>query len=171
MVQCVILQCNPQNKKYIICILIENLENSEIKNFFENLKLFECEDISWSRWDIVQWKRRRRMSDEFTRKIKNIDDIEEVKRTVLQQHEYTLGINETSNNSTNMIEVFKQLWPISAWRRYGLFTDDYLRMVNPHWLRFPPPYPITQYTLGAVYIVITSIGSFGNVLVMIMYFR
>ncbi|GBP59478.1 hypothetical protein EVAR_35427_1 [Eumeta japonica] len=71
----------------------------------------------------------------------------------------------------NLLERFKSMWPVQSWSRYGLFSEDYLLMVNRHWLQFPPPPRWVSYTMGAVYVGFTVVGCSGNAVVLLMYFR
>lgn len=70
-----------------------------------------------------------------------------------------------------LIELFKESWPVQTWYRYGLFTDDYLDILNEHWLQFPPPSKDVHYALGGFYILFVTAGVLGNILVLFMYIR
>nr|BAQ54849.1 opsin, rhodopsin-7 like [Anax parthenope] len=66
---------------------------------------------------------------------------------------------------------FESRWPTSLWRNHGLYTDDYILLINPHWLGFPPPRPISHYILAVLYAIVMIIGVSGNFLVIFMFCR
>lgn len=72
---------------------------------------------------------------------------------------------------TYLIEKFKMSWPIWRWREYGFFTDDYLDVINEHWLQFPPPGETWQRALASLYVLICAVGGWGNIVVLLMYFK
>lgn len=132
---------------------------------------FKCHEYYlWHRMDLRQWQRRRRMSNFLMRKLND----KTVNGSVgeLKAHKQILDVYSATYVTRDiLIEKFKERWPIDKWRRYGLFTDDYLMMINPHWLQFPPPYPVIHYIFGSFYMVMLCIGCFGNILVLFMYCR
>ncbi|CAG4919330.1 unnamed protein product [Colias eurytheme] len=83
--------------------------------------------------------------------------------------------NRTESNSTlrhrKLLESFKIRWPVSRWREFKYFTDDYLDLINEHWLQFSPPYEGVQKFLGAVYVLFSTVGCWGNIMVLLMYFK
>lgn len=81
--------------------------------------------------------------------------------------------SNSSNDSVtaNLVERFKQNYPIQLWEYYGLFRDDFILKINVHWLQFPPPSEQTHYFLAALYIIIMTLGMFGNALVIFMIGR
>lgn len=80
-------------------------------------------------------------------------------------------VTDFSSNHSVLVARFKESWPIQRWRYYGLFTDDYLDILNEHWLQFPPPSEAGQRALGGFYIIFVTVGLCGNLVVIIMYFR
>lgn len=70
-----------------------------------------------------------------------------------------------------LIQRFKKLWPIATWKQFGYFTEDYLDLINKHWLQFPPPSEAAQKSLGAFYIIFATAGCWGNVMVILMYLK
>lgn len=70
-----------------------------------------------------------------------------------------------------LVHNFTRVWPVARWRAGGYFDDDYLELINEHWLRFPPPPDWLQKTLGSVYLLFSCVGCWGNVIVLFMYFR
>lgn len=70
-----------------------------------------------------------------------------------------------------LVRNFTRTWPVARWRAGGYFDDDYLELINEHWLRFPPPPDWLQKTLGSVYLLFSCVGCWGNVIVLFMYFR
>ncbi|XP_041971319.1 opsin Rh3-like isoform X2 [Aricia agestis] len=85
------------------------------------------------------------------------------------------GKNETiDTNKTRkeeLVERFRRLWHIDAWQELGYFSDDYLYLINEHWLQFPPPSEKYQRFLGGIYIFFSTVGCWGNVIVLMMYLR
>lgn len=77
-------------------------------------------------------------------------------------------INDTDSK---IVEMFKQNYPIKLWKQYGLFKEDFITKINVHWLKFPPPSEKTHYFLAALYIVIMTLGMFGNAMVVFMISR
>lgn len=148
-----------------------------------DLKPFMCNyEILWQRLDhLKQWKRRRRdymfapiiwyKTDRLRSKRRAVDVNEKVGPYDVFLGLSTVGVEAAVAEELELIERFKERWPVDLWRQYGLFTDDYLRMINQHWLRFPPPAPFAQYALGSLYILMMIVGCTGNALVLVMYFR
>lgn len=86
------------------------------------------------------------------------------------------NISEFSNSSgidkhSLLVANFKRLWPVGRWREYGIFSEDYLDLINEHWLRFPPPSESLQKFLGGLYLVFSTVGCWGNITVLFMYFK
>lgn len=79
--------------------------------------------------------------------------------------------NDTLYSRQALVEKFKSIWPVSNWRKYGYFTDDYLFLINEHWLQFPPPDATAQKILGSIYILFATAGCWGNIMVLFMYFK
>lgn len=145
------------------------------------LKPFKChDDFLWRIWDdLKQWKRRRRSSDHFKKKLNNESVSFKVTDGVvsdLASYQNSLDIVETTTMSVSdsklaLVAKFMERWPVEKWRSIGLFTDDYLLLINSHWLEFPPPDSWIQYTFGSTYVLLAGTGAFGNVLVLLMYMR
>ncbi|KAL4721678.1 hypothetical protein ACJJTC_002200 [Scirpophaga incertulas] len=70
-----------------------------------------------------------------------------------------------------LVANFKRLWPVERWSENGFFHEDYLNLINEHWLQFPPPSKSLQITLGGLYLIFATIGCWGNAVVLFMYFR
>lgn len=87
--------------------------------------------------------------------------------TSLNESEAT-NDNETFNA---LLEQFKRMYPISLWKENGWFKEDYLYIINAHWLQFPPPSKASHYTLAVVYIFVLTAGMSGNALVIFMFFK
>ncbi|KAJ9583110.1 hypothetical protein L9F63_022553, partial [Diploptera punctata] len=83
------------------------------------------------------------------------------------------GWNFTLENFTlsDMIENFKRMYPVALWESEGLFTEQFLLSINPHWLQFSPPPTVNHYILAALYCVILVVGIIGNALVIFMFVR
>lgn len=77
----------------------------------------------------------------------------------------------SSIKKRDLIRRFKEMWPVAHWCDLGFFTDDYLLLINEHWMQFPPPNEIVQKFLGSIYIIFATAGCWGNVIVLFMYFR
>lgn len=78
---------------------------------------------------------------------------------------------ECDGNTTTILEEFKKNYPIQLWRKYGLFKEEFLTRINPHWLKFLPPYPSSHYILATLYIFIAIFGLSGNAFVIFMFIR
>lgn len=78
---------------------------------------------------------------------------------------------EIAKKRLEMLTTFKSQWPVERWLQYGLFTDDYLNLINDHWLQFPPPSETLQKTLGGFYLLFATVGCWGNIIVLFMYFK
>lgn len=81
---------------------------------------------------------------------------------------------QNSNNSCsveNLIESFKQSYPVELWKELGLFEEDYINNINIHWLTFPPPKKSNHYILAVMYAIIMVVGMTGNVLVIALFVR
>ncbi|XP_028030977.1 opsin, ultraviolet-sensitive-like [Bombyx mandarina] len=129
------------------------------------------DDETLTKGDLKLWKRRRRMSEILDRRSNVSGEVKETRLPIkYSKYEVNELVSSEANNEV-LIKKFKELWPVNLWRRFGLFTDDYLHLVNPYWLSFAPPHPLLHYGLGAFYIMMTTVGSTGNALVMFMYFR
>lgn len=70
-----------------------------------------------------------------------------------------------------LLTNFKRMWPVSQWKKWGFFSDDYLELINDHWLQFPPPSEFTQKALGGFYVLFSTVGCWGNIIVLLMYLR
>nr|BAQ54908.1 opsin, rhodopsin-7 like [Ischnura asiatica] len=68
-------------------------------------------------------------------------------------------------------ELFKSRWPTQLWKDHGTYTDEYLLLINPHWLQFPPPSQISYYVLAVLYTILMTLGVSGNCLVIFMFCR
>lgn len=81
--------------------------------------------------------------------------------------------NVANDNETFMalVEQFKRMYPISLWKENGWFQEDYLYIINAHWLQFPPPSKASHYTLAVVYVFVLTAGISGNALVIFMFFK
>lgn len=105
-----------------------------------------------------------------------------VKREATQMNNTSLDFqskNESNlygnkNNTSDIIKLiarFKQEWPVEYWLKLGYFEENYLYLINEHWLHFPPPDPVVHRILGSIYIFFSTIGSWGNIIVLTMYLR
>lgn len=159
---------NSQQNKNVFNVSVRSARDIALRSVFNP---FKCqEEFLWHRLDLRQWKRRRRMSTYGTRKlnVKTVNSSE----AELKSHMQNLDVYSATYVTRDiLIEKFKEQWPIEKWHRYGLFHDDYLVMINPHWLQYPPPSALINYTLGSFYMVMLCIGCFGNILVLFMYCR
>lgn len=160
----------------IFCVDVDNsIQNDLLKNVINVsdivvkpacLNPLKChEELLWHRLDIRQWKRRRRTL-EFLKETNIIHLEGEIESRMEVSH-----TNPPVSVQDRLLIKFKETWPVNEWRRYGWFDDNYLLMINRHWVQFAPPDPRVYYALGSFYTVMFSIGSFGNILVLYMYFR
>ncbi|KAM3967348.1 opsin Rh3 [Aphomia sociella] len=81
------------------------------------------------------------------------------------------GNDSNIDNRTLLVANFKRAWPVGKWREYGYFSDDFLDLINEHWLHFPPPPETLQRILGGFYLVFSTAGCWGNVVVLFMYIK
>ncbi|XP_049869911.1 opsin, ultraviolet-sensitive-like [Pectinophora gossypiella] len=174
-VQCINVKTYLENNT-VTNTSIQNFEKSAVQTV--NLKPFKCQtDFIWRRLDnLKQWKRRRRLRNlplsttserrSFRVKRRALALVDEVPRVV-----YNRAIGAKERELEKLLVRFKARWPVARWRWYGAFTDEYLLLINPHWLQFPPPDPAHQYALGGLYIAMMTVGCVGNALVLLMYFR
>lgn len=96
--------------------------------------------------------------------------VNDVEKTIVRRSaEGQFKFSDLSDNSS-LVKSFKQRWPVVNWRKW-LFTDDYLLLINQHWLQYPPPDPLNQYALGALYVVVMTVGCTGNAVVLLMYIK
>lgn len=114
---------------------------------------------------LKQWKKRRKCCS-FVNTRGTTDKLI-LKRSAGETVE--IEISELSENSS-LVKSFKQRWPVTNWRKW-LFTDDYLLLINRHWLQFSPPDPLSQYALGALYVFMAIVGCAGNAIVLLMYIK
>lgn len=85
-----------------------------------------------------------------------------------------LDANTSANNiSTDrmLMAKFKLLWPLERWKQYGYFDEDYLELINVYWLQFSPPPELVQKVLGGVYVIFSTGGCLGNLIVLFMYVK
>ncbi|VVD02888.1 unnamed protein product [Leptidea sinapis] len=98
----------------------------------------------------------------FRRQKRNASDIEFNKSDVVE-------VNLTKQ--MRLIEIFKKRWPVMKWKYYGYYSDEFLEMINEHWLGFPPPDATVQRIMASFYIVFGTLGCWGNAVVLFMYFN
>ncbi|KAB0801817.1 hypothetical protein PPYR_04003 [Photinus pyralis] len=77
----------------------------------------------------------------------------------------------TPNDTSNIFAVFIEKYPISSWKKYGFFDENYIKSINVHWLQFLPPNQINHYALAVLYVIIMIIGLVGNILVIAIFIR
>lgn len=149
-----------------------NIKESVVSYFMSN-DSFRCHsEIMWRCFNLKMWKKRKRFTiSNLTESLLKL----RFKRAPADFNtEYMLGGDTdiiTAKPDNILVESFKRQWPLHIWRQYGLFTDDFIQHINPHWLTFPPPDPSQYYTLGGIYILMAVVGSIGNSIVILMYFR
>lgn len=177
-IKCKSVDTFPEVKSELGSAIKRNSEES-VLNYFISLDSFKCNsEILWRCFNLRMWKKRKRICDIITRCLTKSDSLR-LKREAV---EFDVGyvIRGQSSDSEGfviepeeslLVRRFKQRWPLDLWRRYGLFTDDYVEYINPHWLRFPPPDPAVYYSLGVLYILMTICGCLGNFIVVFMYIR
>ncbi|KAL4716659.1 hypothetical protein ACJJTC_008294 [Scirpophaga incertulas] len=128
---------------------------------------------------LTQWKRRRRMYYYMLKPLMKTDRLEirrkreifDITRNQIGDKEWARSALSSPQIRLSLLSKFKEQWPIDRWKKYGFYTDEYLPLINRHWLRFPPPDPAINYVLGTLYIVMMIVGCSGNALVLYMYFK
>lgn len=83
----------------------------------------------------------------------------------------TLWNVTSTENLTDLIQNFKHNWPIEEWIEHGFFSEEYIKDINVHWLKYPSPEPIHFYIFGAIYLFIAIVGIVGNILVIYLFIR
>lgn len=147
-------ECELSTREYQIQNLIRNENN--VKNVF---KLWKCEG------SIVLGREKR-----STNTTAVVETVYRIANSV--EPNLTNSANSsTENKHALLIASFKRIWPVSEWEEYGFFTEDYLDLINEHWLRFPPPSETFQKSLGGFYVLFTTVGCWGNIIVLLMYLR
>ncbi|CAF4815660.1 unnamed protein product [Pieris macdunnoughi] len=92
-------------------------------------------------------------------------------KNLIWKREVTENNTELNLKHHKLLESFKNRWPVEKWRKFQYFTDDYLDLINEHWLQFSPPNEALQKILGGVYVLFSTVGCWGNVMVLLMYLR
>lgn len=146
----------------ITTVILDTLCSAEITNILP----YSRPDITLSFYvDIISLNRVRRddfevnNTKETTDKLTDLDGMRNISRS-----------NETERHN-RLIAKFKATWPLWIWREYGYFTDDYLDVINEHWLQFAPPGAAWQRTLASMYVLFCTVGGWGNIIVLLMYFK
>lgn len=164
------------------CINVDNFNTNENNEFvksvdnandtvLEYMSSYKCrKKLLWHRLDLRLWKRRRRMSSYLSEQL-NAKTAFNLVEELTSQSQVKDTISTARSEQLQILKKFKELWPVGLWLKYGLFTENYLSSINPHWLQFAPPDPRVQYVLASVYLIILIIGCFGNILVLCMYLR
>ncbi|XP_026755440.3 opsin Rh3-like [Galleria mellonella] len=140
------------------------IPNKLWKMNFDNLKLF---NMLLSRENYLSTHRLKRESKRNSNPNHQIVILEEIKNVT------DPGISNNSNIDKHALVVanFERVWPVGKWREYGYFTDDFLDLINEHWLHFPPPSQTLQKILGGFYLIFSTVGCWGNVIVLFMYLK
>lgn len=120
---------------------------------YKNRVLFYRKHLERNRRSVNEWS-----TETAYRDTKSNESIESTDISTVHRH-------------TLLVAKFKRLWPVNKWEQQGFFSNDYLNLINEHWLQFPPPSETLQKTLGGLYILFTTVGCWGNVIVLIMYLR
>lgn len=102
----------------------------------------------------------------LTSSVKTMSDHSEINSTLLKFINTTFDLNVSRT-----IDKFKLSWPIKQWIELGYFSEEYIKDINVHWLRYPPPDDSSFYVIGTLYTIIMSIGILGNILVMYLFVR
>ncbi|XP_046671566.1 uncharacterized protein LOC124361549 [Homalodisca vitripennis] len=80
-------------------------------------------------------------------------------------------VDGDQSNRSDLIEVFRSRYPVEEWKSLGLFTEDYLHLIDKHWLQFSPPRHSSHYILAGLYTLVMTVGVTGNCLVIFMFLR
>ncbi|KAJ0178751.1 hypothetical protein K1T71_005526 [Dendrolimus kikuchii] len=152
--------------------------NSHIKNTI--IKMIPWNNITDSGLDTItynnSWKCKLSILDkkqlERNKRSVNEGNPEVIYRVARSNETQIQSANMSNvNEHTLLLEKFKRLWPVWRWKQHGFFSDEYLDLINEHWLQFPPPSETLQKTLGSLYLLFSTVGCWGNVIVLIMYLR
>lgn len=157
------------------CVNIDNSTFQSTNSIFKHADDFDqcavhvklnslsCQFFPRGLHSLTQWKKRR-----ICYTFVNVPGTTKliVKRSALG----TVGLKISDLSGNNLVKSFQQQWPVVNWRKW-LFTDDYLLLINRHWLQFSPPDPSSQYALGVLYMIIAAVGCTGNVIVLLMYIK
>lgn len=108
--------------------------------------------------------------DSVTRRLTKRTEVNNVSVTTPLTPPQGIGIEMDANESL-LYRKFRSRYPVEKWKSLGLFTEDYLKIVNKHWLQFDPPYPRSHYMLAALYALVMTVGLTGNSLVIFMFIR
>lgn len=160
----------------------KKVSHTQIQTINKQIASRETSIVHCRMESLNQWKRRRRRLTRNVYKLNTNSGIPNIKSY--------LFINESTNNKSfaktelkvnlkekeimehNMLlEKFKINWPVQTWIDYGTFSEDYLSLINTHWMRFDPPPAINNYVLGGFYIIFVIVGCSGNAIVIILYAR
>lgn len=166
------------NPKYLFIISSVVFCNGELQNRCRNisqldseirylnskriLELWRCRDV-FSRMPLRRNTRAVIKSDPGT--ASRVAEVDEPKNSS------SASLNSTVVEHAVLVDEFKRLWPVWRWRQLGYFSDDYLDLINEHWLQYPPPSETVQKTLGGLYLLFATAGCWGNIVVLFMYLR
>ncbi|XP_014283879.2 opsin, ultraviolet-sensitive [Halyomorpha halys] len=73
-----------------------------------------------------------------------------------------------TNGSDPLVDRFLAQYPVADW---PFFTKDFLRIINRHWLTFPPPGRNAHLIFMTIYLVLAMFGLPGNAIVIFMIAR
>lgn len=135
-----------------------NLKNSDAKKVHE----------SWSHEDVFSRKPFERV--ERSVHIREPDTTDRFAESDDSKNSSLVNVNKTAEHVL-LLADFKRVWPVSRWTEHGYFSEDYLDLINDHWLQFAPPNETSQKILGVVYLLFATVGCWGNIIVLFMYLR
>ena len=72
------------------------------------------------------------------------------------------------NGSDPLLNHFLSQYPVDNW---PFFTEDFLKIINRHWLAFPPPERNAHLIFMGVYLLLAFLGFPGNAIVIFMLAR
>lgn len=109
------------------------------------------------------------ITQQLERILKNFTEI--IRRANYTVEVQTEAVSNDSLEFSLVAENFKKQYPLDLWKKHGWFEDDYLRLINVHWLKFPPTPKAAHYALAFIYSTVAVCGFFGNALVIFMFFK
>lgn len=70
--------------------------------------------------------------------------------------------NINSSLCPELVQRFKDVYPLKQWAAEGFFEENDLLDVDCHWLKFDPPRPSVNFFLAIIYVIIFVVGFVSN---------
>lgn len=71
-------------------------------------------------------------------------------------------MNINSSECSELVQYFKDVYPVKQWAAKGFFEENDLLDVDCHWLTFDPPQPSVHIWMAIIYIIIFAVGFVSN---------